>query len=65
MPVVAGSTMLEVDPGVCGFGPGSVIEPVLVSVVVFTIWTVPPAESNASNVARVGERTINPGLLPA
>src|SRR5437879_11644564 len=58
MPVVAGITMLVVTSG-------SGMLPLFDSVTVLTTCTVLLLGSKASNVARVGERTIKPGVLPA
>src|SRR6266481_173922 len=58
MPVVAGITMLVVTSG-------SWMLPAFDSVTVLMTCTVLLLGSKASNVARVGERTIKPGVLPA
>ena len=58
MPVVAGITMLVVTSG-------SGMLPLFDSVTVLMTCTVLLLGSKASNVARVGERTIRPGVLPA
>src|SRR2546421_5325215 len=46
-------------------GPGSCTLPMFVSVLVSTTWTVFVPESNARSFARVGDRIIMPGELPA